>query len=47
VLGALVQGAVIAVVVFIMQSLRQGMRSTAVDAGRGLRARRGRADSAD
>lgn len=47
VLGALAEGAVITVVVFLMQTLRQGMRSKAVDAGRGLRARRERASDAD
>ena len=47
VLGALAEGAVIAVVVFVMQTLRQGMRSKAVDAGRQLRGRRERADSVD
>jgi hypothetical protein len=35
--GALVQGAVIAVVVFILQSIRQGARKGALEAGRELR----------
>ncbi|SER71531.1 hypothetical protein SAMN05216199_0964 [Pedococcus cremeus] len=47
VLGALAEGAVIAVVVFVMQTVRQGMRAKAVDAGRELRARRERARETD
>jgi hypothetical protein len=40
--GALLQGVVIAVVVFILQSMRQGARKGALQAGRDLRERRGK-----
>jgi hypothetical protein len=38
--GALLQGVVIAVVVFILQSMRQGARKGALEAGRELREKR-------
>ena len=37
--GALLQGAVIALAVFVLSTVRQRMRSSAVEAGRSLRAK--------
>lgn len=45
--AALLQGVVICVVVFLLQTLRRGGRSKAFDAGRELRERRQRREGAD
>jgi hypothetical protein len=45
--GALLQGAVICVVVFVLQTMRKGARSQAFEAGRDLRERRERAGTTD
>ena len=45
--GALLQGAVIAVVVFVLSTVRQKMRSSAVEAGRSLRAKHDRRRAVD